>query len=696
MSSLRFAPSYVEYGKVFSQNGASGYVILDHSDVSITRYLKSSASRSLLSALQFSESSAFATKSPPAVSAALLRSVDFSDSLIFVQIQRRREGEFGAPGVSLHSNRPYNQLRFTLISLKDFKNAFQNQEYFYALYHALLFNDPKSNRYQMPFLLKDYVTQGEQKKVEIAVPVITLPPKGSKDDTATKTIVNAIANSVVVSTNTRDVSSQPVAILADVVEYQSINRKIELIQNAQIWLQPLLGPITFALGYITNQNVDLCLFDALPEMQYPISKNRVHKLSTPPEFANDYYMAVSSLSIKQLNNSALSLFIKKYLSSTRVALDCFLIVDQQIKDLLELVSKVRDVWSSIDNNDRKLIADKLFDSMQKVALNNLDNDQTQVCEILLDLAQRAANIPKITESVAIVLHKGKTSPTFFNNFEGILEKERDLIYSERTDGYTNKLYKIIEVLETEPSIWLPKDYLSFLEHIPEPTTSSVGQERYAKLFNNLLNPLTHPSNHAKLAEDPDSFQKFLIKGRRIFAKWDKLKSSKDTMEEPIINNIKSPQRKTNLWEACITISQRDLSFAKWWFLNEIAGNSTSLQIASTLETLASKNVNILQLIGDLSSDAYKTNRELFVGVLETLSKSGQKAPDSIITTLFQERKDPAISKYHRQIAQQQLKYLNGFDRSPLAHIVDYIIDNIKDFDPDIFVGAISLRLSELP
>ena len=108
---------FVEYGKFFNEDGASDFQILDRSsdkilDIAGRRRCENFIDR----ALRFPEpgSKSTFTKKVPNHGTAFLNLDD--EHFLFVQIQRREEGEYAKSiGNTPILNRPYNQVRFSLI-----------------------------------------------------------------------------------------------------------------------------------------------------------------------------------------------------------------------------------------------------------------------------------------------------------------------------------------------------------------------------------------------------------------------------------------------------------------------------------------------------------------------------------------------------------------------------------------------------
>src|SRR5688500_5187462 len=104
---------YVDYGKVFVPNGALDFSTLAFSDADVAPYGPQLFNRGL----GFPENSPFASQIG-SVSAALLM---FEGGYLFTLVQRRREGELSADP---RTDRPFNQVRFVLLSREMIEQAF--------------------------------------------------------------------------------------------------------------------------------------------------------------------------------------------------------------------------------------------------------------------------------------------------------------------------------------------------------------------------------------------------------------------------------------------------------------------------------------------------------------------------------------------------------------------------------------------
>ncbi len=228
--------NFIEFGKIFTENGATDFQVLDHSfDKDQINKFQSTISNF---AGQLIRSNHF--NKVPSFSVAFVR---LENSFIFFQMQYRQEGEYALSKNNLPEiNRPYNQLRYSWISDKQADHYFRMG---FRLFDTLLYKNPDENNLgQHPNALKDYIQPGS-----IQAPIL-LPSVNSynaylelpKDGMLVKNLICAIIK------NWRDYKSDFKIILSNT----DLNWKeqLELIELAQILVSPLIGCFTFLIGDI--------------------------------------------------------------------------------------------------------------------------------------------------------------------------------------------------------------------------------------------------------------------------------------------------------------------------------------------------------------------------------------------------------------------------------------------------------------
>ena len=283
---------YVDYGKVFVPNGALDFSALAASDPDVARYGPLFFNRGL----SFPESSHFAAQIGN-LSAALLM---FEGGYLFAILQRRREGELAAPGAA-RTDRPFNQVRFVVLNREQIEQAFANRT---ALYSGLVLaaRDPEAKVW-----LRDYTTGAEQ--LEWNPRLERLDPAAPNPD-----LVRFVANAVVASaappspaqpgSPARPALPQPISVPLPGADFM---QKLQLVEAVQYWLLPRLGIISFALDYITIQNVHLRLFNLPDDAPAPLPPERVFELGRDEGrlSASDEFSPLAELAHEALYDDAL-------------------------------------------------------------------------------------------------------------------------------------------------------------------------------------------------------------------------------------------------------------------------------------------------------------------------------------------------------------------------------------------------------
>jgi hypothetical protein len=271
---------YLDYGKVFVANGALDFSTLACSDAEVARYGPQLFNRGLL----FPETSPFAGQIG-AVSAALLM---FEGGYLFTLVQRRREGELSADP---RTDRPFNQVRFVLLSREMIAEAFTYRAALYSSL-ALAARDPAARIW-----LTDYTVncnpQPWTPRLDRLDPLAPNPA-------AVRFVVNAAAVAARAATSGE---AQPISVPLPGADWLE---KLRLVEAVQYWVLPRLGILSFALDYVSVQNVHLRLFPLSPDAPAPLPAERIFAPgATGARFEDDYFAAVSDLTHEALYDPAL-------------------------------------------------------------------------------------------------------------------------------------------------------------------------------------------------------------------------------------------------------------------------------------------------------------------------------------------------------------------------------------------------------
>jgi hypothetical protein len=275
-----FAARYVDYGKVFVPNGALDFSTLAYSDDDVSRFGPQLFNRGLV----FPESSPFA-KQIGSITAALLM---FEGGYLFSLVQRRREGELSTDP---RTDRPFNQVRFIILTREMIGEAFAARA---ALYSGLA---EMARDAGALVWLRDYTSPGAQ--LAWSPSVERLDPLAPNME-AVRFVANAL-----VSAAGHGAAAQPISVPlppgGDLLE------KLRLVEAAQYWVLPRLGVISFALDYVSIQNVSLRLFPLPADAPAPLPPERVFVPAAGADrrFQIDYFAAVSALEHEALYDPAL-------------------------------------------------------------------------------------------------------------------------------------------------------------------------------------------------------------------------------------------------------------------------------------------------------------------------------------------------------------------------------------------------------
>lgn len=285
---------YVDYGKVFVPNGALDFSTLAYSDPDVAPYGPQLFNRGLV----FPENSPFAAQIGK-VSAGLLQ---FEGGFLFTLVQRRREGELSSDP---RTDRPFNQVRFVILTREAIEQAFAARV---ALYSglALAARHPEAKVW-----LKDY-TAGSQ-LLPWSPQLERLDPEAPSRD-AIRFVANALVSAAQRVPSRPGGNGHPAADAAVVPQpisvplpNQDLIEALQLVEAVQYWLMPKLGLLSFALDYISLQNVHLRLFPLPADAPAPLPPERVFVPGPAGDrFIEDYHSAICGLEHEALYDPALA------------------------------------------------------------------------------------------------------------------------------------------------------------------------------------------------------------------------------------------------------------------------------------------------------------------------------------------------------------------------------------------------------
>ena len=269
---------YLDFGKVFVPNGALDFSTLAASDADVARFGRELFNRGLV----FPESSPFAAQIG-AISAALLR---YESGYLFTLVQRRREGELSTDP---RTDRPFNQVRFVILSREQIEQAFGARANLYTSL-ALAARDTASRGW-----LHDYTARSEQPQPWS--PVFERLNPEAPSPAAVRFVVDALVAAAEGS------KPQPISVP---LPGQDLLEKLRLVEAVQYWLMPRMGVLSFALDYVSIQNVHLRLFELPPDAPAPLPPERVF-LPGPVDgrFTDSYHAPISGLDPESLFDPAL-------------------------------------------------------------------------------------------------------------------------------------------------------------------------------------------------------------------------------------------------------------------------------------------------------------------------------------------------------------------------------------------------------
>ena len=286
--------NYVEYGKVFTESGSTDFQLLDYSDEATL----SAAGRKRC---EYYMDWGLDYPDPPSktpfsaeVGRVSVTLVKLRSGYLFTQIQRREEGELSRSlGMQPRINRRYNQVRFNFLPEEVFQERFSNDQ---KLYEMLLFQNKRSLA-GTPYGLKDYTESGQQYPFSAAAERDVSKALDEQYEVWVEIIVNALAQ-----TNRQHSDKYSVLVETEAVDWFT---KLQIVQRVQYIMFPLIGVVTFAFDYVTEQNVILRLFDK----PAPETRNKPAQRISTDDFskgrsADEYYQVVKSISQADLYSQA--------------------------------------------------------------------------------------------------------------------------------------------------------------------------------------------------------------------------------------------------------------------------------------------------------------------------------------------------------------------------------------------------------
>jgi len=280
---------FVEHGKVFYDKDVSDFQILDRSSEKILDIAGRQQLREFMDILRFPSpphKSLFAKITPN--HALVFLNLD-KDHYLFVQIQRRKEGEYAESiGNTPRINRLYNQIRFSLVekSLADYCFLSGNRLFSDLLYK----NSDEKILGNHPNALRDYIKKGD-KTVGNTVGPLLIDVKEQRQEIVETLQENPnlkfLVNTLIENAK-QTKRNQRLSIHLPDLDWKE---QLELIEIAQILVFPLVGYFTFSIGDVTENKVDLVLIekDQISEVK-GISEQEFQE-----QYHNDYFAAVLDL-----------------------------------------------------------------------------------------------------------------------------------------------------------------------------------------------------------------------------------------------------------------------------------------------------------------------------------------------------------------------------------------------------------------
>ena len=574
---------YVDFGKIFVPNGALDFSTLAASDTDVARFGPQLFNRGLV----FPETSPFAAQIG-SISAALLM---FEGGFLFSLVQRRREGELSTDP---RTDRPFNQVRFILLSRDMIEQAFAARASLYTSL-ALAARDPESKVW-----LHDYTAPIEQLPWQPTLD--RLDPEAPSPE-AIRFVTNALV------TAAEGNKPQPISVP---LPGQDLLEKLRLVEAVQYWLMPKLGVLSFALDYVSIQNVTLRLFALPPDVPAPLPPERVFVPGPALDgFSDDYHTPISSLEHDALYDPALPELLGLHMTTTE-AVNLYR-VDRLAEPLpgseaLRLYPEITRLGErrlnvlrhvppsdALDLLRRSDLPDELRLDLLRVAFDAANGLLVLYAPAHLAVPRAARQDERVRTLLRDSLAKSPEAALGVGSTEDQTELFRDLLLARRglpSTGRGQPLPAPSLVLDTGRPLlealflWrrtaalaaalddvaaqdaaLFAEVLAVIDRATDLTGllwlwRSAGQrdlQRFAALLERAVQPAWYPA----LARDAATWQALLADGRTL--------ALGGEAEEPapgaLLRALPRPLVPF-VWQASLATAEHDAAFAEWWLFNE--------------------------------------------------------------------------------------------------------------------------------
>jgi hypothetical protein len=585
-----FSARYVDYGKVFVPNGALDFSTLAYSDDDTSRFGPQLFNRGLV----FPETSPFG-KQVGSITAALLM---FEGGYLFSLVQRRREGELSTDP---RTDRPFNQVRFVILKREMIEEAFAARA---ALYSGLA---EMARDAGALVWLRDYTTGGAQQPWSPSVERLDAVAPNVE---AVRFVVNAL-----VTAAGQGAAAQPISVPlppgGDLLE------RLRLVEAVQYWVMPRLGVISFALDYVSIQNVTLRLFPLPSDAPAPLPPERVFM---PGEgdgrFTHDYFSAVSGLEHEALYDPALPALLALPIDPAE-AVGLFKVEKQAEPfagaDAQRLYLELGQLGERRAGLLRRVPRDELLALLRDPALApNLRLDLLQAafesahCLLVhyapahLAVPRPARDDERVRSLLRASLAKSPEAALDLGTPEEQTELYRDLLLARRaapaggrgpvapaaplalSTGQTllealllwrrtpELASAMLEVAEQDKSLF--GEALAVLDKATDLPGMlwlwRTAGERDVKHYRALIERVVQPAWYPTLAREADTWRELLDEGR---ASLTTAAPPENGSTEPdagrLLRSLPRPLVPF-VWQACLATAAHDAVFAEWWLFNE--------------------------------------------------------------------------------------------------------------------------------
>lgn len=413
---------YVEYGKVFTHHDATDFQILDQSGKDILAVAGRDRCEQFIDwGLNFPQPP---SKSPfiqkiPNHSAALL---PFRGSYLFVQIQRREEGELArSKNVTPRINRPFNQVRFTLISDSQLDSYFKNNA---LLYTELLYKNKVENLGKHPNALKDYINPGITSPESLPNPD-QMEKWLDKDNPFAMALVNIIAGTLKKKNTSLDLT-----VSCNELEW---HQKLNIVQRAQVLLWPILGILTFTLDYISENSVNLRFYNVpLPKALGNVASYNLDAfLNIETELFNDLIYVSNHFSDYFSDNQFIEI-LRKYFWSGCTARNAALIaaflsgkeLPKGISIFL-IISEKNNMDAIKANDDNDSINDRIKQNLPATDMLYALIDQAPIK--LSQEAKQSLLLPLSNKISSVEIKDGNLVIELIRRFAAIIQNDNELL-----------------------------------------------------------------------------------------------------------------------------------------------------------------------------------------------------------------------------------------------------------------------------